>query len=99
MVGWTASMDCTCCQSMCVGNTGAQDWYLTPCVCEDGDAHYDKMQEESIAAGVLNADGTPKAEHPATSKPSVKEERVVKPSRGAGKKRKADEVVDADNEE
>lgn len=73
-------MDRTSLLRVCVANTGVQDWYLSPCVCEDGIAHFDEMFKEAVAQGVLNPDGTLKADYPA-----VKEERPPK-----GKKRKAE---------
>ena len=88
-------MDRTSLLRVCVANTGVQDWYLSPCVCEDGEAHYDKMFEESVAAGVINPDGSLKAEHSASSKREVKAE-VTKTSRGGGKKRKAEDAVEVE---
>ena len=79
-------MDRTSLLRVCVANTGVQDRYLSPCVCKDGIAHFDKMVEESVAQGVLNADGTLKADNPAVKEEKVKEEKTTK-----ARKRKADE--------
>ena len=90
-------MDCTFMLRVCVAYTGVQDWYLSPCVCEDGNAHYDKMFEESVAAGVINNDGSLRAEHPASSKAKEVKAEVTKTSRGPGKKRKAENAVEVDD--